>query len=158
VRKRIISSSAQEDLDTVTEQNWLNIEDLVDVEVSSEDEAHPVEFALLPGNGSGWRAAGPGEQTIRLIFLEPQNIERIMLEFVETSQTRTQQYVLCWSVEGGHLQEIVRQQWNFSPDGATSEVEYHHVTLTAVKKLELTIIPDISGSNACASLEQLRIA
>jgi len=158
MRKRIISSSAQEDQDTATEQNWLNIEDLVEVEVSSEDEAHPVEFALLPGNGSGWRAAVPGKQTIRLIFLEPQNIERIMLEFVETSHTRTQQYVLCWSTEGGPLQEIVRQQWNFSPDGATSEIEHHHVALTAVKKLELMIIPDISGGDACASLEQLRIA
>jgi hypothetical protein len=158
MRKRIISSSAQEDQDTATEQSWLNIEELVEVEVSSEDEAHPVEFALLPGNDSGWRAAVPGEQTIRLIFNQPQSIQQIMLKFVETGLTRTQQYVLCWSAEGGPLQEIVRQQWNFSPDGTTSEVEHHHVALTAVKKLELTIIPDISGGKACATLEQLRIA
>jgi hypothetical protein len=156
MRKRIISSSVQEDQDTV--QNWLDIEELVEVEVTSEDEAHPVEFALLPGNDSGWRAAGTGEQTIRLIFLKPQSIQRIMLEFVETDLTRTQQYVLRWSTEGGPLQEIVRQQWNFSSDGATSEVEHHHVALSAVKNLELTIIPDISGGNACATLEQLRIA
>jgi len=156
MRKRIISSSAQEDQDKV--QNWLNIEDLVEVEVSSEDEAHPVEFALLSGNDSGWRAAEPGEQIIRLIFNRPQNIQQIMLKFIETGLTRTQQYVLRWSTEGGPLQEIVRQQWNFSPDGATSEVEHHHVALSAVKNLELTIIPDISKGNACAALEQLRIA
>jgi hypothetical protein len=155
MRKRIINSAVQEDQDTV--QNWLDIEELVEVEVSSEDEAHPVEFALLPGSDSGWRAAGPGEQTIRLVFIHPQNIQRIMLEFVDTGMTRTQQYVLRWSAEGGSLQEIVRQQWNFSPDGASSEIEHHHVALSAVKTLELTIIPDISGGNACASLKQLRI-
>jgi hypothetical protein len=156
MRKRIISPVQEEQKTSV--QNWLNIEPLVEVEVSSEDEAHPVEFALLPGNDSGWRAAVPGEQTIRLIFSQPQSILQIMLEFVETGLTRTQQYVLCWSGEGGSLQEIVRQQWNFSPDGASSEIEQHHVALAAVKTLELTIIPDISGGNACASLKQLRIA
>ena len=156
MRKRIISSSAQKETETL--QNWLDIEELVEVEVSSEDESHPVECALLPGNDSGWRAAESGEQTIRLIFSHPQRIQQIMLEFVETGLTRTQQYVLRYSAEGGPLQEIVRQQWNFSPDGAASEIEHHHVALAAVKTLELTIIPDISGGNACASLKQLRIA
>jgi len=54
--------------------------------------------------------------------------------------------------------EIVRQQWNFSPEGATSETEDLHVELPAVTVLELSIIPEISGENALASLAQLRLA
>ena len=50
---------------------WLDLEDLVEVELTSEGVAHPIEAALLPAGESGWRAAEPGEQTIRLLFHEP---------------------------------------------------------------------------------------
>jgi len=52
----------------------------------------------------------------------------------------------------------VRQQWNFSPDGASSEIEDHRCELPAVTQLELIINPDISGNDAIASLEALRLA
>ena len=72
---------------------------------------------------------------------------------------RTQQYVLRWSSDGGELlHEIVRQQWNFSPQGATSETEDYRVELSDVAVLELIITPDISGKLAFASLGQLRLA
>ena len=45
------------------------------MEVTSEDAAHPIESALLPGSASGWRAAAPGTQTIRLLFIRPQRLE-----------------------------------------------------------------------------------
>ena len=81
------------------------------------------------------------------------------MNFVETRSQRTQEYVLRWSSDGGRsFQEIVRQQWNFSPQGATGETEDHHVELPAVTVLELTIIPDTSGGKAVACLEQLRLA
>ncbi len=129
------------------------------MEITSEDEAHPIESALVPHRSSGWRAAGPGEQTIRLVFVHPQRVRRIRLEFVEPNAERTQEFVLRWSQDGGHsLREIVRQQWNFSPQGATRETEDHRVDLSGVTVLELSIIPDISGGNARASLEQLRLA
>jgi hypothetical protein len=51
---------------------WLDLEDLVEVERTSEEVAHPIEVALLPAGGPGWRAAEPGEQTRRLLFYEPQ--------------------------------------------------------------------------------------
>jgi len=55
-------------------------------------------------------------QTIRLIFDEPQSLRRIALVFEETEIERTQDFVLRWSGDcGGSFQEIVRQQWNFSP-------------------------------------------
>ena len=135
------------------------MEELAEVEITSEDPAHPIESALLSGRASGWRAAGPGEQKIRLLFAYPQRIRRIWLSFVETHTERTQEYALRWSPDGGQsFQEIVRQQWNFSPQGATNETEDLHVELPAVTVLELSIIPDISGGNAFASLAQLRLA
>jgi hypothetical protein len=157
MRKRIITSVQQET--TSPDQDWLDVEGLAEVEITSEDAAHPIESALLPGRAPGWRAAGPGKQTIRLLFANPQRLRRIWLNFVETDTERTQEYVLRWSPDGGQsYREIVRQQWNFSPQDATSETEDIHVELPAVTVLELSIIPDISGGNAIASLAQLRLA
>jgi hypothetical protein len=157
MRKRIITPVQQETASL--DQDWLNMEGLAEVEITSEDAAHPIESALLPGRASGWRAAGPGKQTIRLLFANPQRLRRIWLNFVEPRTERTQEYVLRWSPDGGQsYREIVRQQWNFGPQGATSETEDLHVELPAVTVLELSIIPDISGGNAFASLAQLRLA
>ncbi len=157
MRKRIIIPVQQETASP--DLAWLNLEKLAEVEITSEDADHPIESALLPVRASGWRAAGPGKQTIRLLFDDPQRLQRIWLNFVETRTERTQEYVLRWSPDGGQsFREIVRQQWNFSPQGATSETEDLHVELPAVTVLELSIIPDISGENAFASLAQLRLA
>ena len=157
MRKRIITEVQQET--AIPDLDWLDIERLAEVEITSEDTAHPIESALLPSQTSGWRAAGPGKQTIRLLFASPQRLRRIWLNFVETRAERTQEYVLRWSPDGGQsFREIVRQQWNFSSQGATTETEDHHVELSAVTVLELSIIPDISGGNAIASLAQLRLA
>ena len=157
MRKRIIAPKQHETASP--DLGWLNVEAIAEVEITSEDVAHPIESALLPGGASGWRAAGPGKQTIRLLFAHPQRLRRIWLQFVETSADRTQEYVLRWSPDGGQsFREIVRQQWNFSPQGATSETEDHLVELPAVTVLELSIIPDTSGGTAVASLAQFRLA
>ena len=157
MRKRIINPVQHETASL--DQDWLDIEGLAEVEITSEDAAHPIESALLPGLASGWRAASPGKQTIRLLFANPQRLRRIWLNFVEPRTERTQEYVLRWSPDGGQsYREIIRQQWNFSPQGATSETEDLHVELPAVTVLELIIIPNISGGNAFASLAHLRLA
>jgi hypothetical protein len=157
MRKRIISPVQQEI--TSPDQDWLNLEALAEVEITSEDPAHPIESALVPGGASGWRAAGPGPQTIRLLFTDPQRLRRICLSFVEACTERTQEYVVRWSADGGQsFREVVRQSWNFNPYGAACETEDHHVQLPAVTVLELSIIPDISGGKAFASLAQLRLA
>ena len=157
MRKKIINPVQQQN--PSPDHAWLDIEKLADVEITSEDEAHPVESALLPGKVSGWRAADPGKQTIRLLFNKPQKIRMIRLSFEESSIERTQEYVLRWSPDGGNTyHEIVRQQWNFNPQGSTSETEDYQVELPAVTVLELSINPDISGKDALASLELLRLA
>jgi hypothetical protein len=157
MRKRIITPVQQEPVPR--DRDWLNVENLAEVEITSEDAAHPIESALLPGGTSGWRAAGPGKQTIRLLFSHPQPLRWISLSFEESLVERTQEYVLRWSADGGQsFREIVRQQWNFSPQGATSQTQDHHVELPDVTVLELSIIPDISGGTALASLAELRLA
>ena len=108
---------------------------------------------LLPGHAAGWRSSQPGRQTIRLLFADPQPLKRIWLQFRETGTERTQEYVLRHLTDGADtMREIVRQQWNFSPGGATTEIEDHGVDLPAVKVLELSINPDIGGKSAIASL------
>ena len=157
MRKRIIPSVKKDT--SPPDEEWLDLERLAQVEITSEDAAHPIESALLPGRGTGWRATAPGEQTIRLLFAHPQRLRRIWLQFLEDITERTQEFVLRWSPDSGQsFREIVRQQWNFSPQGATCETEDHRVDLSGVTVLELSIIPDISGGNAHASLAQLRLA
>jgi len=157
MQKRIVGRAQQEP--ALPDQDWLNVERLADVEVTSEDAEHPIEAALLPSRRSGWRGAEPGKQTIRLLFTSPQRLRRIWLVFAESAIERTQEYVLRWSSDGGQsFHEIVRQQWNFSPQGAPHETEDHRVELADVEILELSIIPDTSGKIAFASLVQLRIA
>ena len=157
MRKKIISGSHQRQ-ETVIDDNWLNIESIAEVEISSENELYPIESALILDSTSGWVAGDEGVQTIRIVFNEPQKIKRVMLKFFEPSIERTQEYVLNWYTENGELYEIVRQQWNFSPNGSTIEVDNYHVDLDNVSVLELCINPHISSNKSVASLEQLRIA
>lgn len=157
MKKRIITPAAKES--ELPDQDWINLEEIAEVGITSEDATYPIESALLIMRTSGWRAAEPGRQTIRLLFDNPLKLKKIKLKFVENHIERTQEYVLRWSSDGGQtFHEIARQQWNFSPLGSTSETEIHHVDLTSVTVLELIITPDISGKEAYAKLEQLRLA
>ena len=157
MRKRIISQAPQEILPA--DQTWLDLETLAQVEVTSEDPAHPIESALLPEIGSGWKAAVPGEQTIRILFEQPQRLRRICLLFREDKQERSQEFVLRRkSSSAESFREIVRQQYNFSPPSTTEELEIYQLQLDNVIALELTIIPDRSGGSAHASLSELRLA
>jgi hypothetical protein len=157
MRKRIIDQGAEGVL--TADKNWLDLESLAQAEVSSEDAAHPIESALIPNAGSGWRAAQPGKQTLRLLFDRPQEIRSIRLVFQENDQARTHEFVLRWSRDGGQsYREIARQQYNFSPTSTTRELEDYTVELHGLTTLELIMVPDISGGPAHASVAQLRLA
>ena len=146
MRKNVIGASPGVVLPA---HDWLDVDKAAVVEVTSEDAAHPVESALLQGDKCGWRAAGPGPQTIRLVFDKPQKLRRIWLKFEETEIKRTQEFVLRWSPDGGRsYREIVRQQWNFSPPETERETEDYAVELSGVTTLELNIVPDKSGGEA----------
>jgi hypothetical protein len=158
MRKRIIEHGLR-GMPSGEPREWLNLECLTQIEVTSEDAGHPIESALVPAGDRGWRAEGPGEQTIRLLFDEPVKLRRVRLVFREEAQGRTQEFVLRWSPDGGRTyREIVRQQYSFSPPGTAREIEEYAVDLGGVTALELQIVPDIGGGDARAALERMQLA
>ena len=157
MRKRLLTPTPQDV--APPDESWLNLDGAAVVEVTSEAKDYPVESALVSGEMRGWRAAEAGAQTIRLVFDESQMLKRIALVFEESEMERTQEFVLRWSGDyGGSFQEIVRQQWNFSPPNSIRDVEEYRVELSGVNVVELTIVPDISGGAAHASLKSLRLS
>jgi hypothetical protein len=140
-------------------EGWLDVERAALVEITSEDKDYPIESVFASGEAQGWRAAGPGGQTIRLVFDQPQRLKQISLVFEENETTRTQEFVLRWSSDGGSsFREIVRQQWNFSPPETVREVEEYQVELSNVTVLELIIVPNMSGGAARASHKSLGLS
>ena len=157
MRKDIIN--ATEPNPPGTSEKWLNLEEIARVEISSEDPQYPIESAFTHGEGPGWRASQPNEQTIRLLFDEPKDIRRISLRFSEPQAERTQQFTLRWAdSQTGPFKEIVRQQWNFNPRNSTMEVEDYKVDLHHVLALELTIDPDLGKNQAFAALTDWHLA
>jgi len=157
MRKKLIS--AIRNTDAASKHEWLELERVARVEVSSEAEGYPVEGPLLNDGQRGWRASEPGIQTIRLLFDHPQTIQVIRLVFKEEESARTQEFVLRWLPEGtGNWKDVLRQQWNFSPPQTAIECEEYKVDLPSAGGLEITICPDISGGDTPASLESLQLS
>lgn len=157
MRKTLINPSTENT--TNSDLNYLDLEQLAQVEISSECQEHPIESALVAGSESGWQADGSGEQTIRLIFDQPQAVKHVFLMFDEQEQSRTQEFALLGRMDNeDYFREILRQQYHFSPPHTTQEIEHITVDLKQLKILELRIIPDISGGEACAKLTRLRLS
>src|SRR5277367_993907 len=158
MRKSIVSPSAV--AATPISDLWRDLERIARVEISSEDPQFPIEHALGKKVTTGWRAAGTGPQLIRLHFDEPMNIKRLQLHFVDQAE-RSQEFAV-YAGSGSELKEVVRQQWSFSPHGATEEIEDYTVDLHGVTTLELRIDPDRSHdpklSQSYASLQSMRLA
>jgi hypothetical protein len=141
-----------------SDKGWLNLEQIATVEVTSEDPSFPIEYAFGSNDGPGWRASQVGEQLIRIIFDKPVSVHRMELRFHEADCERTQEFILRWSSESGSsATEILRQQWNFSPTGSTTEIEDYVVDLDAVSVLELAIRPDLHRPEAVATLASWRV-
>ena len=158
MRKRIVGPHHAEQRGQ-SDRGWLDLEQIATVEATSEDPGFPIESAFGANDGPGWRASGGGEQQLRIIFDHPVPLHRMELRFHETDCERTQEFVLRWSSESsGSVREIVRQQWNFSPTGSTTEIEQYVVDLDAVSVLELRIRPDLHRPEAVATLASWRLA
>jgi hypothetical protein len=160
MRKSIVSPSAA--AATPISDLWRDLERIARVEISSEDENFPIEHALGKHATTGWRAAGTGPQLIRLHFDEPQTIRRLQLHFVDKTSERSQEFAVYAGGGGAELKEVVRQQWTFSPNGSTEEIEDYPVNLSGITTLELRIDPDRShdpkSSKEYASLQSLKLA
>jgi len=157
MRKRLITAALQSNQNP--DREWLPLDEVASVEVTSEAEGFPVEGALTGAGQRGWRAGAPGSQTIRLLFDAPQTIRFVRLVFREEACPRTQEFVLRWlPANRGDWQDVVRQQWNFSPPNTLLECEEYEVDLASAAALELTINPDISQVGTRASLQQWQLS
>ena len=142
-------------------ENWLPLEEMARAQLTSEDPAFPLENALslnAESNEKGWMAKEPGAQTITLNFMKQVKVRRILLQFVEREFERMQEFSLRYVTQAGIQQEIVRQQWNFSPGGSTEEVEDYSVDLDGVTRLELKIDPDMGRDRVKATLDVWRVS
>jgi hypothetical protein len=126
MRKRVVTTPA-----ALREQgeDWLDLEHVATVEVTSEDHDFPIESSLSIEHRQGWRAAEPRCSNNSAAFC------CISLVFEEDEVNRTQEFVL-----------------------RSGEAEEYRVELSDVTTLELTIVPDIEGGAACASLKSLLLA
>src|SRR5260370_7901069 len=148
MRKRIVGAR-RADAGGESEQGWLDLEEIATVELTSEHPGFPIESALGFEVGPGWRAAQKGAQQIRIIFDEPVSLHRIQLRFHEAECERTQEFTIRWSsAAGGPAREIVRQQWNFSPAGSTTQTQPHNLDQEGVSVLALTLQPHLRRHEA----------
>ncbi len=156
LRKQIIGSSPATGAPVPGE---IDVAAVATVLVTSEDPAHPVDHAFDGDRGPGgtrWVAAGPGAQTVILAFDAPQAIRRVLLEVEESEIARTQELQLAVSTDGGtNYREVLRQEYNFSPPGTTSEREDWSVKAEGVTHLRLVIRPDKGGKRCLATITSL---
>jgi hypothetical protein len=141
--------------------NELDIERAAHVAVTSEAPSHPIECAFDGQRGPGateWVAGAPGTQTITLTFDSPQRVRAVAVETEEKHETRTQELELSLSSNGGASFEVLRrQEFNFSPGGATFERERWEVDRPGVTHLRLRIRPDKGGGTVLARVTSIAI-
>jgi F5/8 type C domain len=132
------------------------------VAVTSEAEGHPIAHIFDDDRGPGakqWVAAEAGDQTVSITFHHPQTIRRVTLEVEEREAARTQEVQLCTSSDGGETyRELRRQEFTFSPDGATWECEDWAVVEFHVTHVKLIIKPDKGRTDCFAKLTSLVMA
>ena len=158
LRKRPLEADAQANTGATGE---IDIAGGATVAYSSEDPAHPVEH-LLDGNsgpgGTRWVSARPDTaEHIVVEFDQPRSISRLVYEVEETSRERTQEVRVEASDDGGRTyRQILVQEYNFSPRGATFQREDQRVDLRQVTHLRFAVVPNKSGSGP-ATLTTLRL-
>ena len=128
---------------------------------SSEDLAKPVEHLLDGHSGPGatrWISARPDTiQHIVVEFDRPEAVSRLVYEVEETMRERTQEVHVEVSEDGARsYRQILVQEYNFSPAGATYQREEQRFNLGKITHLRLTIVPNKNGSGT-ATLTALRV-
>ena len=90
-------------------------------------------------------------------FDQPQTISRLMYEVEEATRERTQEVRVEISEDGARTyRQILVQEYNFSPRGATYQRVEQRFDLHGVTHLRVTIVPNKSGSGT-ATLTALRL-
>ena len=155
MRKQIIKPASA----AASTTGGLDVGAIATVLVTSEHSDHPVENVFDGQRGPGssrWIAEADGEQTFILAFDAPQNIRTVELEVEETTVSRTQDLQLAVSVDGGKTyRELLRQEFNFSPESSTFEREEWAINIKGVTHLRFQIKPDKGGRPGRASISSL---
>jgi hypothetical protein len=130
------------------------------VAYSSEDPDHPVENLLDGQSGPGgtrWVSARPdAAEHIVVEFDQPRSISRLVYDVEETRRERTPVRVEASDDGGRTYRQILVQEYNFSPRGATFQREDQRVDLRQVTHLRFAVVPNKSGSGP-ATLTTLRL-
>jgi hypothetical protein len=135
-----------------TDIQWLDLDAVADVTIVAGGR----RVARLP---RAWSADCPGEQIIEVRFHHPTPVRRLRVVSSEVEQARTQEMTIWASSHRGERhRELLRQQFNFSPNGATEEVEDYALQLDDVSAIQLRIVPSIDGRPAVARVSEMRIA
>ena len=158
LRKRPLETDAATNARAAGE---IDIAGCATITYSSEDPAHPVEHMLDGRCGPGaTRWISPRPDTTEHIVIEfdrPQTISGLVYEVEETTRERTQEIRVEASEDGGKsYRQILVQEYNFSPGGATYQREEQRFNLCQVTHLRLTVVPNKSGSGT-ATLTALRL-
>ena len=156
LRKRPLEANA-----ATSATDEIDIAGCAAIAYTSEDPAHPVEHMLDGCCGPGaprWMSARPDTTEHIVIEIDrPQTISGLVYEVEETTRERTQEVRVEASEDGGQsYRQILVQEYNFSPGGATYQREEQRFNLRQVTHLRLTIVPNKSGSGT-ATLTALRL-
>jgi hypothetical protein len=142
----------------VKSPNTIDVEANAHVAVTSEDATHPIEHAFdgrgAPG-GTEWVAGTPGEQTVTVSFDSPQAVRAVTVEIEEARESRVQEIELAVAHGSGPLVVVLRQEFHFSPSGATLERERWTIDRKDVRQVRLVIRPDKGGGSTRARLTTL---
>lgn len=138
----------------------LDVGAIATVLVSSEAAHHPVEHMFDGRGDTSWLAEDAGEQTLTLAFDAPQALNRVALTIEERRERRLQELDLSVSTDGGQAwRELVRQEFHFSPDGATVEREEWRLPPGVLAThLRLRIRPDKGGGACRATVTSLALS
>ena len=158
LRKRILAEHPAEPVPTM--DLW-DIPSRATVLVTSEASEHPIDHLFDTSGGPGgsrWVAGTEGEQTLILAFDQPQALRQIGIEAEERDRSRTQVLCVALSDDGGRTyRERIRQEFNFSPSGATFERETWAVPAAGITHVRVTVRPDKGDAPAGASLTALTL-
>ena len=129
---------------------------LAEVQATSEEAGHPILFAFDESAGPGatsWKAGNPGDQTITVAFRKACRLAKVTMQVEEREVMRTQEVQLAVSTDGGlTYRELLRQEFTFSPDGATWEDETWNLQQVPVTHVRLVIKPDKGRKDLYATL------
>src|SRR5713101_7847701 len=156
MRKKLINSDPMR---LHSQEEWLDLEEIARVEVTSEDPNFPIEAALAEEKDRAGERPKRVSRSSASSLITRERCVGLDSSFQKQEIERTQEFTLRWSDEAaGPFREIVRQQWNFSPQCSTSEVEDYQVQLEKVSAVEMTLKPDLTPDTAFATLAACRVS